>query len=146
MMTTANPLDNTGKPIKTMDYLRTTGLVYPNCVVDQGLIYDATPQDYVNLLCSMNFPEQPFKTIARTCANPSNDINYPSFTALYIPNGDYAWLEQKFRRKSQMLDLVQLKKNQKQDYTLTIHYIGDIEFDQAQFGSITWWKRTVITP
>ncbi|KAK6793686.1 hypothetical protein RDI58_007139 [Solanum bulbocastanum] len=41
------------------------GLVYPNCVVDQGLIYDATPQDYVNLLCSMNFPEKPFKTIAR---------------------------------------------------------------------------------
>ncbi|KAH0752613.1 hypothetical protein KY285_005761 [Solanum tuberosum] len=178
MMTTANPLDNTEKPIKTMDYLRTSyatslsmgaGLVDPNRAVDPGLIYDATPQDYVNLLCSMNFTEKQFKTIARSsakhnCANPSDDINYPSFVALYIPNGDYAWLEQKFRRtvtnvgpgaakykvkvKAPINSTISIsrqtlvfeKKHEKQDYTLTIRYRG-IEFDQAQSGSITWVEK-----
>ncbi|XP_055807607.1 subtilisin-like protease SBT3 [Solanum dulcamara] len=178
MMTTANPLDNTGKPIKTKDYLETrvatslsmgAGLVDPNRAVDPGLIYDATPQDYVNLLCSMNLTEKQFKTIARSsakhnCANPSDDINYPSFIALYIPNGDYTWLEQKFRRtvtnvgpgaakykvkvkapKNSTVSispqtLVFEKKNQKQDYTLTIRYKG-IAIDQAQSGSITWVEK-----
>ncbi|KAK4725029.1 hypothetical protein R3W88_027808 [Solanum pinnatisectum] len=178
MMTTAYPLDNTEKPIKTMDYLRTSYatslsigavLVDPNRAVDPGLIYDATPQDYVNLLCSMNFTEKQFKTIARSsakhnCANPSDDINYPSFIALYIPNGDYAWLEQKFRRtvtnvgpgaakykvkvKAPINSTISIspqtlvfeKKHQKQDYTLTIRYRG-IADDQAQSGSITWVEK-----
>ncbi|KAM3288124.1 hypothetical protein P3S67_021554 [Capsicum chacoense] len=175
MMTTANPLDNTEKPIKTTDYLETkdatslamgAGLVDPNLSVDPGLIYDATPQDYVNLLCSMNFTQDQFKTIARSlakhnCSNPSDDINYPSFIALFSPNGNYTWLEQKFRRtvtnvgagvakyvakviapKNSTISispqtLVFEKKNQKQDYTLTIRYKG-IADDQAQSGSITW--------
>ncbi|XP_059296356.1 subtilisin-like protease SBT3 [Lycium ferocissimum] len=175
MMTTANPLDNTEKPIKTTDYLVTrvatslamgAGLVDPNRAVDPGLIYDATPQDYVNLLCSMNLTEAQFKTIARSsakhnCSNPSDDINYPSFIALFNPYGNYTWLEQKFSRtvtnvgasaakykakvrapKSSRISisprtLVFEKKNQKQDYTLTIRYKG-IADDQAQSGSITW--------
>ncbi|XP_004249504.1 subtilisin-like protease SBT3 [Solanum lycopersicum] len=178
MMTTANPLDNTEKPIKTIDYLRTSyatslsmgaGLVDPNRAVDPGLIYDATPQDYVNLLCSMNFTAKQFKTIARSsakhnCENPSDDINYPSFIALYVPNGDYAWLEQKFKRtvtnvgpgaaiykvkvKAPINSTISIspqtlvfeKKHQKQDYTLTIRYRG-IEFDQAQSGSVTWVEK-----
>ncbi|XP_060176888.1 subtilisin-like protease SBT3 [Lycium barbarum] len=175
MMTTANPLDNTEKPIKTTDYLVTrvatslamgAGLVDPNRAVDPGLIYDATPQDYVNLLCSMNLTEAQFKTITRSsakhkCSNPSDDINYPSFIALFNPYGNYTWLEQKFSRtvtnvgasaakykakvrapKNSRISisprtLVFEKKNQKQDYTLTIRYKG-IADDQAQSGSITW--------
>ncbi|KAM3340109.1 subtilisin-like protease SBT3 [Capsicum galapagoense] len=178
IMTTANPLDNTGKPIKTTDFLETkvatslamgAGLVDPNRAVDPGLIYDATPQDYVNLLCSMNFTEKQFKTIARSsakrkCSNPSDDINYPSFIALFDPYGDYTWMEQTFRRtvtnvgagaakykakvkapKNSTISispqiLVFEKKNQKQDYTLTIHYKGIAE-DQAQSGSITWVEK-----
>ncbi|KAH0779504.1 hypothetical protein KY290_005931 [Solanum tuberosum] len=175
MMTTANPLDNTDKPIKTTDYFITrdatsldmgAGLVDPNRAVDPGLIYDATPQDFVNLLCSMNLTEKQFKTIARSsakhnCSNPSNYMNYPSFIALFNPNEDYNWLEQKFRRtvtnvgpgaakykakvtapKNSTISiypqtLVFEKKNQKQDYTLTIRYKG-IADDQAQSGSIIW--------
>uniref|UniRef100_M1AR95 Subtilase n=1 Tax=Solanum tuberosum TaxID=4113 RepID=M1AR95_SOLTU len=175
MMTTANPLDNTDKPIKTTDYFITrdatsldmgAGLVDPNRAVDPGLIYDATPQDYVNLLCSMNLTEKQFKTIARSsakhnCSNPFDDMNYPSFIALFNPNEDYTWLGQKFRRtvtnvgpgaanykakvtapKNSTISispqtLVFEKKNQKQDYTLTIRYKG-IADDQAQSGSITW--------
>ncbi|KAK4345711.1 hypothetical protein RND71_035887 [Anisodus tanguticus] len=173
MMTTANPLDNTEKPIKAADYKKDAtslsmgaGLVDPNRAVDPGLIYDATPQDYVNLLCSMNFTEEQFKTISRSsakhnCSNPSDDMNYPSFIALFRPSGNYTWLEQKFRRtvtnvgagaakyqarviapKKSTISispqtLVFEKKNQKQDYTLTIRYKG-IADDQAQSGSITW--------
>lgn len=178
MMTTANPLDNAGKPIKTKDYLETkqatslamgAGFVDPNRAVDPGLIYDATPQDYVNLLCSMNLTEKQFKAIARSsakhnCSNRSDDLNYPSFIALYIPNGDYTWLEQKFKRTVTNVGpgaaeykvkvtaptnstisispqtLVFEKKNQKQDYTLTIRYRG-IAIDQAQSGSITWVEK-----
>ncbi|OIS99231.1 PREDICTED: subtilisin-like protease SBT1.9 [Nicotiana attenuata] len=173
MMTTANPLDNTEKPIKTADDNKDAtslamgaGLVDPNRAVDPGLIYDATPQDYVNLLCSMNLTVEQFKTIARSsakhnCSNPSNHINYPSFIALFSPYGNYTWLEQKFKRtvtnvgagaatykvkvkapKNSTISifpqtLVFEKKNQKQEYTLTIRYKGIAE-DQAQSGSITW--------
>ncbi|CAN4118332.1 unnamed protein product [Withania somnifera] len=173
MITTANPLDNTKNPIKTEDDKRDAtslamgaGLVDPNRAVDPGLIYDATPQDYVNLLCSMNLTENQFKIIARSsakhnCSNPSDDINYPSFIALFSPNGNYTWLEQKFRRtvtnvgagaakyvakviapKDSSISispqtLVFEKKNQKQDYTLTICYKGSSD-DQAQSGSIIW--------
>ncbi|XP_059298220.1 subtilisin-like protease SBT3 [Lycium ferocissimum] len=176
MMTTANPLDNTKKPIKTAEGNRDAtslamgaGLIDPNRAVDPGLIYDVTPQDYVNLLCSMNLTEKQFKTIARSsanhnCSNPSDDINYPSFIALFSPSGNYTWLEQKFRRTVTNVGagaakykakvrapenstisispqtLVFEKKNQKQDYTLTILYKGNAE-DQAQSGSITWVKR-----
>ncbi|XP_009769989.1 subtilisin-like protease SBT3 [Nicotiana sylvestris] len=175
MMTTANPLDNTDKPIKTPDYMVKSdatslamgaGLVDPNRAVDPGLVYDSTPQDYVNLLCSMNLTVAQFRTIARSsakhnCSNPSNDINYPSFIALFSPYGNYTWLEQKFKRtvtnvgvgaatykvkvkapKNSTISispqtLVFEKKNQKQDYYLTIRYKGIAE-DQAQSGSITW--------
>ncbi|XP_060176889.1 subtilisin-like protease SBT3 [Lycium barbarum] len=173
MITTANPLDNTDKPIKAADDKKDAtslsmgaGLVDPNHAVDPGLIYDATPQDYVNLLCSMNLTETQFKTIARSsakhkCSNPSDDINYPSFIAFFSPNGNYTWLEHKFRRTVTNVGagaakykatvrapnnsiisissqtLVFQKKNQKQDYTLTIRYKGIAE-DKAQSGSITW--------
>ncbi|OIT02731.1 PREDICTED: subtilisin-like protease SBT1.9 [Nicotiana attenuata] len=173
MMTTANPLDNTEKPVKTADDNKDatslamgSGLIDPNRAVDPGLIYDATPQDYVNLLCSMNLTVEQFKTIARSsakhnCSNPSDDINYPSFIALFSPYGNYTWLEQKFKRtvtnvgagaatykvkvkapKNSTISvtprtLVFDKKYQKQEYTLTIRYKGIVE-DQAQSGSITW--------
>ncbi|KAH0726064.1 hypothetical protein KY284_001929 [Solanum tuberosum] len=170
MMTTADPLDNTGKPIIDSDINREatplamgSGHVNPNRALDPGLVYDATPQDYVNLLCSMNFTEEQFKTIARSsanhnCSDPSADLNYPSFIALYSNEGNYTWLEQKFRRtvtnvgqgaatykakikapKNSKVSvspqtLVYKNKNEKQSYTLTIRYIGP----NWNYGSITW--------
>ncbi|KAH0784355.1 hypothetical protein KY290_003953 [Solanum tuberosum] len=170
MMTTADPLDNTGKPIIDSDINREatplamgSGHVNPNRALDPGLVYDATPQDYVNLLCSMNLTEEQFKTIARSsanhnCSDPSADLNYPSFIALYSNEGNYTWLEQKFRRtvtnvgqgaatykakikapKNSKVSvspqtLVYKNKNEKQSYTLTIRYIGP----NWNYGSITW--------
>ncbi|XP_016456677.2 subtilisin-like protease SBT3 [Nicotiana tabacum] len=112
MMTTANHLDNTQKPIREDDGMVATpldmgaGQVDPNKALDPGLVYDATPQDYINLICSMNFTEEQFKTFARSsanynnCSSPSADLNYPSFIALYpfSLEGNFTWLKQKFRR------------------------------------------------
>ncbi|KAG8377580.1 hypothetical protein BUALT_Bualt08G0047900 [Buddleja alternifolia] len=63
LKTTANPLHSTKKPIKDMafDYRVATplsigaGHVDPNRSLDPGLVYDATVQDYVNLVCAMGY-------------------------------------------------------------------------------------------
>ncbi|CAN4110299.1 unnamed protein product [Withania somnifera] len=175
MMTTANHLDSTQKPIREDDSMVATpldmgaGHVDPNRALDPGLVYDATPQDYINLICSMNFTEAQFKTFARSsanyhdCSNPSADLNYPSFIALYpfSLEGNYTWLEQKFRRtltnvgeggatynvkietpKNSTVSvsprvLVFKKKNDKQSYSTTIRYRGDSD-QSRNVGSITW--------
>nr|GMD59564.1 subtilisin-like protease SBT1.9 [Ipomoea batatas] len=176
MMTTAITVYNTGKPIKDSDINAAAtpldmgaGLVDPNAALDPGLVYDATPQDYLNLLCSMNFTEAQFQSIARSsashnCSNSNPDLNYPSFIALYSPEGDNDLLVQTFKRtltnvgpgaatyKAKLevprnstisvspKTLVFTKKEEKQSYSLTIRYGGDKhQTDQShKFGSITW--------
>ncbi|PHT94704.1 hypothetical protein T459_02586 [Capsicum annuum] len=60
MMTTTNHLDGTQKPIREDGNMIATplgivtGHIDPNRALDPGLVYDATPQDYVNLICSLN--------------------------------------------------------------------------------------------
>lgn len=62
IMTTADILDNTFKPIKqsgpenlevALPPAMGAGHINPNRALDPGLIYDAIPRDYVRLLCSM---------------------------------------------------------------------------------------------
>ncbi|KAL7262248.1 hypothetical protein ACSBR1_000595 [Camellia fascicularis] len=64
-----------------------SGQVDPNKANDLGLLYDATPQDYVNLLCSMNFTRNQILTITSSsrysCLIPSSDLDYPLFIVLY---------------------------------------------------------------
>jgi len=95
LVTTASPLDNTQNPIRDYGYpsqyasplAMGAGQIDPNKALDPGLIYDATPQDYVNLLCALNYTQKQILTITRSgsynCAKPSFDLNYPSFIALY---------------------------------------------------------------
>ncbi|KAL8487560.1 hypothetical protein ACS0TY_023574 [Phlomoides rotata] len=172
MMTTANPLDNTNQPIKdtAFDYQVATplgigsGIVDPNRAIDPGLIYDASAQDFVNLVCSMNFTQEQTRAIIRSnynCTNPSSDLNYPSFVALISAAEIGRTLTRRFQRtvtnvgegaatykvrlevplnttiRVQPQTLVFRKKNEKQSYSLTIRYKGDIQI-QHRPGSIIW--------
>ncbi|KAK4428951.1 Subtilisin-like protease SBT3 [Sesamum alatum] len=184
MMTTANPIDNTQKPIKDMghDYDVATpldmgaGQVDPNRALDPGLIYDATPQDYVNLVCALNYTREQTKSIIRSsynCSSPSTDLNYPAFVALYDPLQERTTLTQKFQRtvtnmgdgattykvkvkrpKDSVITvsperLVFQKKNEKKRFSLTIRYKTYDEY-VINHGSITWveenGKHTVRSP
>ncbi|KAI3460189.1 hypothetical protein Pfo_016852 [Paulownia fortunei] len=171
MVTTANPLDNTQNYIRDsfFNYEIATplamgaGHIDPNRALDPGLIYDATPQDYVNLLCSMNFTHNQISTITRSsnnCSNPSSDLNYPSFIALYS-NKTKSIVVKRFQRavtnvgddatsyKVQVTapsgSIVNVypttlefgKKYEKQSYYLTIQYNSN-STGAITFGSITW--------
>ncbi|XP_059635389.1 subtilisin-like protease SBT3 [Cornus florida] len=171
MMTTANPLDITLNPIRDLGLdlkiasplAMGAGQVDPNRALDPGLIYDATPRDYVNLLCSMNFTKAQILTITRsnsyTCSNPSDDLNYPSFIALYtnkttmitrtfqrtVTNvGDGLAIYKadiKAPRHSTVFvwpeKIVFVKKYEKQSYNLTIKYMKE-KNGTATFGSLVW--------
>ncbi|KAL7160583.1 hypothetical protein ABFS83_01G106200 [Erythranthe nasuta] len=175
MMTTANPLDNTNQPIREVDGTVATplgigsGQVDPNRALDPGLIYDATTQDLVNLVCSMNFTSEQTQTIVRStnynCSNPSSDLNYPSFVALINFEDIGRVLTRRFERtvtnvgngaakyrvkvevpvnttvRVRPQTLVFQKKNEKQSYTVTIRYNGDIE-TQHRPGSLTWIEQS----
>ncbi|ERN08688.1 hypothetical protein AMTRI_Chr11g99100 [Amborella trichopoda] len=108
LMTTANLVDNTNKPIGASDKEpgvpatpldMGAGHVNPNSAMDPGLIYDAGPEDYVNLLCALNYTQNQIKTITRgsnyTCSKPSLDLNYPAFVA-FCDNSDQ--VSQAFKR------------------------------------------------
>ncbi|CAI9786646.1 unnamed protein product [Fraxinus pennsylvanica] len=171
IMTTASPFDNTGNYIRDLGLDRKiatplamgAGQVKPNCALNPGLIYDARPQDYINLLCSMNYTQQQIKTITRssyTCSNTSSDLNYPSFIVFYT-NGTTTKLVQKFQRTVTNVGdgvatykvkvtapegsivniypttLVFGEKFQKRSYTVTISYQGDSS-GEVTFGSLIW--------
>jgi subtilisin family serine protease len=95
IMTTSNILDNNGHPIQ--EYRNRfqlaspldmgAGNIDPNKALDPGLVYDATPQDYVNLICSVRSNKEKIKEITRSknysCSNPSADLNHPSLISSY---------------------------------------------------------------
>lgn len=97
IMTIANILDNTPRLIQEYNYnilsqmaspmAMGAGHIDPNKAVDPGLVYDATPQDYVNLICSVRSNKRKIKEITRSknysCSNPSFDLNYPLFYISY---------------------------------------------------------------
>ncbi|KAI8016653.1 Subtilisin-like protease SBT3 [Camellia lanceoleosa] len=108
MMTTANPIDNTDNLIQDYGQNNTfasplamgSGQIDPNKALDPGLVYDTPPQDYVNVLCYMNYTKKQILTITRSnrynCSKPSSDLNYPSFIAFY--NNKSTTMVQTFQR------------------------------------------------
>ncbi|KAL3617915.1 hypothetical protein CASFOL_038236 [Castilleja foliolosa] len=110
MMTTAYIFDNAKEPIKDIGSNNRpasplgigAGHIDPNKAMDPGLIYDATSEDYFNLLCGLNLTTKQIRTITRSsttnnCSNPSLDLNYPSFIAYFNVNDTYPAVKE-FRR------------------------------------------------
>ncbi|KAL6995485.1 hypothetical protein U1Q18_005622 [Sarracenia purpurea var. burkii] len=104
MMTTSYSTDNAFNPIQDIGNGNQpatpldigAGHVDPNRALDPGLIYDIETEDYVNLLCALNYTMKQIDTITRrssssfTCSNPSLDLNYPSFIAFFNSNDSAA--------------------------------------------------------
>ncbi|XP_043688347.1 subtilisin-like protease SBT5.4 isoform X1 [Telopea speciosissima] len=97
IMTTASTRDNVRKPIMDSSNKKATpfsygaGHVQPNRAMDPGLVYDLTPIDYLNFLCTIGYNETSIKAFSESelpykCPNPAVsllDFNYPSLT---VPN------------------------------------------------------------
>ena len=140
------------------------GLINPNKALDPGLIYDATPQDYVNQLCSLMSKKNVELIISSkkwknyNCLNPSLDLNYPSFISFYENNkmrigkfqrtvtnvgkgaAKYKALvttPESYEVTISPMTLVFLKKYEKQSYNVTINYKGSGD-PKFSFGALEW--------
>ncbi|KAI5079122.1 hypothetical protein GOP47_0006793 [Adiantum capillus-veneris] len=96
LMTSARTIDNTGKTITDKSTENATdptafgaGHIHPNAALNPGLIYDITPEDYVDFLCSLGYTESMLSVFVSSydCSNSSiskpGDLNYPSFSAVF---------------------------------------------------------------
>ncbi|CAA0834498.1 Subtilisin-like protease SBT1.7 [Striga hermonthica] len=98
LMTTAYTTDRRGNPMidastgkKSTPFDHGAGHVNPIPALDPGLVYNITPDDYLNFLCALNYTPQQIQIITKqnfTC-DPKNaynatDLNYPSF-AVQVP-------------------------------------------------------------
>ncbi|KAL3505157.1 hypothetical protein ACH5RR_034998 [Cinchona calisaya] len=173
MMTTADILDNTNYPIKDIGFSEEfatpfamgAGHLNPNKALDPGLVYDAGIEDYINLLCALNYTSQQIQTITRSsdlkCLKPSLDLNYPSFIAYLRANGTHSTIQEFQRTVTNVGDemsvysvklapmdgfivtvtpdkLIFRQKYEKQSYKLTIQGPSSVMKDLVVFGYLSW--------
>nr|XP_043637397.1 subtilisin-like protease SBT3 [Erigeron canadensis] len=174
MMTTSDILDNTFQPIQDIGddnkpatpFAMGSGHVAPNKALNPGLIYDLKSQDYVDLLCGLNYTKVQIQTITRSssnnCSNPSLDLNYPSFIAYFNGNDkSSSKVIQEFKRTvtyvgtgsstftAKLTPVGQLRvsvspetlsfksKNEKKSYTIRIEGSNTMK-DEIVFGFLSW--------
>jgi hypothetical protein len=152
------------------------GHINPNRALNPGLVYDVCVQDYVNLLCALNFTQENISSITRSstndCSKPSLDLNYPSFIAFFNAENSSSRIAQEFSRTVTNVGdekttyvasitpiegfriivipnkLVFSKKNEKQSYKLRIEGPRITHEDEVAFGYLTWQneKHVVRSP
>ncbi|KAM3214420.1 hypothetical protein ACQJBY_066738 [Aegilops geniculata] len=185
MMTTASAVDNTLAPIKDradgIEYAASplamgSGHIDPNRSLHPGLVYHAGPDDYIKLMCAMNFTTAQIKTVAQSsgpveCTGAALDLNYPSFIAFFDHNGGEKTFARavtnvgdgpaRYNATVEGLDGVKVSvvpktlvfggKHEKQRYTIVIR-VGDSQIipEEVLYGSLTWvddtGKYTVRSP
>ncbi|XP_010532549.1 PREDICTED: subtilisin-like protease SBT4.2 isoform X2 [Tarenaya hassleriana] len=86
IMTTAWAMN--GSRNEGAEFAYGSGHLNPTKAADPGLVYDATKDDYVKMLCAMNYTTESVRIIAgnnSSCPKESNsnvgDLNYPSMTS-----------------------------------------------------------------
>ncbi|CAA0829167.1 Subtilase family protein [Striga hermonthica] len=97
IMTTAYTIANDGKPIINDDDLTQSttsdmgaGHINPSKALDPGLVYDITPQDYVDFLCASSYDIQNITSGEYNCTKKMPcDLNYPAITFNFM-NRDIA--------------------------------------------------------
>ncbi|XP_065873412.1 subtilisin-like protease SBT1.9 isoform X2 [Euphorbia lathyris] len=171
LMTTSSSLDNTQSPIKDAGNNVVeaspldigSGHINPSKSLDPGLIYDVTAEDYIKLLCAMNYSKKQIEIITKyvnpNCVNKSLDLNYPSFVAYFDSDSEG---KTEFRRilsnvgdemssysakvtgmsgievKVEPEKLVFKKKNEKLSYKLSLKMEGPKLEEVVVHGSL-WW-------
>ncbi|KEH18578.1 subtilisin-like serine protease [Medicago truncatula] len=184
MMTTSDIFDNTKELIKDIGkgnnvatpFAQGAGHINPNKALNPGLVYDVGVQDYVNLLCALNFTQKNITIITRSstndCSKPSLDLNYPSFIAFFNAANSSSRTTQEFHRTITNVGqgksiyvahitriegfhvrvipnkLVFNKKNEKLSYKLRIEDARVAQKNEVSFGYLTWQdgKHVVRSP
>ncbi|GAU33618.1 hypothetical protein TSUD_359990 [Trifolium subterraneum] len=180
IMTTSDILDNTKEPIKDIGrgndvatpFAMGAGHINPNRALDPGLVYDVGVQDYVNLLCALNFTQENITSITRSstndCSKPSLDLNYPSFIAFFDDENSSSRTTQEFSRTVTNVGeekttyvasitpieefnvtvipdkLVFRKKNEKLSYKLRIEGPRMRLDEEVAFGYLTWHNEKYV--
>ncbi|KAL1547833.1 subtilisin-like protease SBT1.8 [Salvia divinorum] len=171
LMTTAYTLDNSNSPLRdAADYSLSTpwahgaGHVDPQKALSPGLVYDASPDDYVAFLCSLGYTVEMVQVVAKrpnvTCSRKFRDpgqLNYPSFSVLFgksrvvrytreLTNVDVAGSVYKVAVEAPKNVVVTVKPatlafkkvGDKQRYTATFVSAKGSGASRNEFGSITW--------
>ncbi|KAK4751435.1 hypothetical protein SAY87_004917 [Trapa incisa] len=181
IMTTSYSTDNTNRPIRDLGgnpvgspanpLAMGAGHIDPNKALNPGLVYDATTEDYNNLLCGLNYTAKEIQTITRSssttiCSNPTLDLNYPSFIALLDFSKTPPPTAREFHRTVTNVDeesasyfatvtpvkgykvtiepkeLIFKEKFEKLSYKLTIEGpIGGVQVEDVAWGHVSWIDR-----
>jgi hypothetical protein len=176
IMTTSDILDSAKEHIKDIGtgsratpFALGAGHVNPNRALHPGLVYDVGVQDYVNLLCALNFTQKNIAVVTRSsfndCSKPSLDLNYPSFIAFFNGENSSAKTNQEFcrtvtnvgeRQATYVASITPIKgfrvtvipnklvfdeKNERLSYKLRIEVATTTKLKKVDFGYLTWMDR-----
>ncbi|KAK1679526.1 hypothetical protein QYE76_040374 [Lolium multiflorum] len=187
LMTTATPLDKNGRRIldngvgydsnngvddgtcdNATPLAAGSGLVLPRLAMDPGLVYDLGTQDYVDLLCTLNYTTEQMRRFvpgtngcARTLPGGAANLNYPSLVAVFDNRTSARTLMRTVTKVSAQAEtynvtvaapsgvnvtvtpttLVFRRQNEKKSYSVEFRSNAVKPAGAWEFGHITWENR-----